>query len=99
MSVFVFIIIIVGLITFGEVASKWFEARPSRPGVEPGEGKDEEIERLREHVTLLAHQVERLTEEQRFMTRLLETTGRSGAHAAAPPSDETDVDRRRADAG
>ena len=99
MSVFVFIIIIVGLITFGEVASKWFEARPSRPEVEPGDAPDEEIERLREHVTLLAHQVERLTEEQRFMTRLLETAGRSSAHRAAS-SDETEGDRRRrADAG
>ena len=83
MSVFIFIIIIVGLITFGEVASKWFEARPSRPEVEPA--GDEEIERLREHVALLASQVERLTEEQRFMTRLLE----SGARGNPPPADET----------
>ena len=83
MSVFIFIIIIVGLITFGEVASKWFEARPSRLEVEPA--ADEEIERLREHVALLASQVERLTEEQRFMTRLLE----SGARGDAPPADET----------
>ena len=88
MSVFVFIIIIVGLITFGEVASKWFEARPSRPEVEPGAGQDEEIERLREHVARLTGQVERLTEEQRFMTRLLEATGRSSARAGAPPSDD-----------
>ncbi|WP_419934845.1 hypothetical protein [Candidatus Palauibacter sp.] len=84
MSVFIFIIIIVGLITFGEVASKWFEARPSRPEVEPA-GDDEDVERLREQVALLAHQVDRLTEEQRFMTRLLET----GARGDAPPADET----------
>ncbi|WP_419942517.1 hypothetical protein [Candidatus Palauibacter sp.] len=82
MSVFIFIIVIVGLITFGEVASKWFEARPSRPEVEPA--GDEEVERLREQVALLAGQVERLTEEQRFMTRLLE----SGARGNPPPSDE-----------
>lgn len=84
MSVFVFIIIIVGLITFGEVASKWFEARPARPEVEPGADPEEEVERLREHVALLADRVERLTEEQRFMTRLLETSGR----ARPPPSDD-----------
>ena len=96
MSVFVFIIIIVGLITFGEVASKWFEARPSRPEVEPGTGQDDEIERLREHVARLTGQVERLTEEQRFMTRLLEAGGRSRARAGAPPPDDDGRDRREA---
>ena len=65
------------------MASKWFEARPSRPEVEPA-GDDEDVERLREQVALLASQVERLTEEQRFMTRLLE----SGARGNPPPSDE-----------
>jgi hypothetical protein len=84
MSVFIFIIVIVGLITFGEVASKWFEARPSRPEVEPA--ADGEVERLREQVALLASQVDRLTEEQRFMTRLLET----GARGDAPPADDND---------
>ncbi|WP_419167227.1 hypothetical protein [Candidatus Palauibacter sp.] len=40
------------------------------------------VERLREQVALLAHQVDRLTEERRFMTRLLET----GARGDAPPA-------------
>ncbi|MCY3698546.1 MAG: hypothetical protein OXH46_02755 [Gemmatimonadetes bacterium] len=84
MSVFVFIIIIVALVTFGEVAQKWFAARPSPTPVEPG-GDDEEIERLREHVALLANQVDQLTEEQRFMTRLLE----GGGLAGGAPSDES----------
>ena len=83
MSVFVFIIIIVALVTFGEVAQKWFAARPSPTPVEPG--RDDEIERLREHVALLADQVDRLTEEQRFMTRLLE----GGGHGRGAPSDES----------
>ena len=82
MSVFVFIIIIVALVTFGEVAQKWFAARPSPTPVEPG--GDAEIERLREHVALLANQVDQLTEEQRFMTRLLE----GGGVASGAPSDE-----------
>jgi len=83
MSVFVFIIIIVALVTFGEVAQKWFAARPSPTPVEPG--RDDEIERLREHVALLANQVDQLTEEQRFMTRLLE----GGGLAGGAPSDES----------
>ncbi|WP_420441519.1 hypothetical protein [Candidatus Palauibacter sp.] len=82
MSVFVFIIIIVALVTFGEVASKRVAARPPTP-VEPG--RDAEVERLREHVALLASQVDRLTEEQRFMTRLLE----GAAPASRAPSDES----------
>ena len=83
MSVFVFIIIIVALVTFGEVAQKWFAARPSPAPVAPG--RDDDIERLREHVALLANQVDRLTEEQRFMTRLLE----GGGLGRGAPSDES----------
>ncbi|MYA33393.1 MAG: hypothetical protein F4164_04610 [Gemmatimonadales bacterium] len=87
MSVFVFIIIIVALVTFGEVAQKWFAARPSPTPVEPG--RDDEVERLREHVALLANQVDRLTDEQRFMTRLLEGGGLEGRRASGTPSDES----------
>ena len=83
MSVFVFIIIIVGLVTFGELAKTWLEGRPQRPEVEPGGGETDEVERLREHVSLLAQQVDRLTEEQRFMTRLLETGERRTPSASA----------------
>ncbi|MCG8468012.1 MAG: hypothetical protein MJB57_07330 [Gemmatimonadetes bacterium] len=81
MSVFIFIIVIVGLVTFGEVASKWLEAGAARPTLEPG--REDEVEQLREQVALLADRVDRLTEEQRFMTRLLEAS--SGSQAL--PSD------------
>ena len=57
--------------------------RPPPTPVEPG--RDAEVERLREHVALLANQVDQLTEEQRFMTRLLE----GAAPASRAPSDES----------
>jgi len=72
MGVFFFIIIIVGLVTFGEVASKWLEQGTTRQALDPGE--EDEVSRLREQVSLLADQVDRLSEEQRFMTRLLEAS-------------------------
>lgn len=71
MSVFAFIIIIVGLVTLGEVMSKFFERQPDRPMALPRD--DEEVLELRERVDELTDRVERLTEEQRFMTRLLES--------------------------
>jgi hypothetical protein len=57
MSVFIFIIIIVGLVTCGEVLTKWLDRGGSQPQVGPG--NEAEIAHLRE-------------QEQRFMTRLLE---------------------------
>jgi len=83
MSVFVFIIIIVALVTVGEVAQKWFAARPTPTPVEPG--RDDEIERLREHVSLLASQVDQLTEQQPSITRPLAV----GGLANAAPSDDS----------
>ncbi|WP_420447129.1 hypothetical protein [Candidatus Palauibacter sp.] len=71
MSVFFFVIMIVALVTFGKVVSKLVDARSAPPALEPG--RETEIESLREQVALLAGEVDRLTEEQRFMTRLLET--------------------------
>lgn len=71
MSVFFFVIIIVALVTFGKVVSRLVDARSAPPALEPG--RETEIESLREQVALLAGEVDRLTEEQRFMTRLLET--------------------------
>ena len=70
MSVFIFIVIIVGLVTCGEVLTKWLDHGGSRPQVSPG--NEAEIAHLQEQVLLLSEQVDRLTEEQRFMTRLLE---------------------------
>jgi len=77
MGVFFFIIVIVGLVTFGEVASKWLESGASRKALEPG--RDEQMDVLREQVSQLSEQVDRLTEEQRFMTRLLESSSSSTA--------------------
>lgn len=83
MSVFAFIIIIVGLVTLGEVMSKFFEGQSERPAALPRD--DEDVARLRERVDDLTDRVERLTEEQRFMTRLLE--GSSSAAAIPPQRD------------
>ena len=83
MSVFIFVIIIVGLAMCGEVASKWLERGASRH--ELGSGGDEEVSRLRAEVALLSDQVSRLSEEQRFMTRLLE----AGSPSVQAPSGES----------
>ena len=69
MSVFLFIIVIVGLVTCGEVLSKALDQRAARPAIDPG--REAEVGQLREQVESLATEVARLTEEQRFMTRLL----------------------------
>jgi len=80
MSVFAFIIIIVGVVTLGEVMSKYLERQPERPAVDPA--GESGIAELRERVDELTDRVERLTEEQRFMTRLLES---ASSGAAIPP--------------
>lgn len=83
MSVFAFIILIVGMVTLGEVMSKYFERQAERPAPLPRD--DEDMARLRERVDDLTDRVERLTEEQRFMTRLLE--GTSSVAAIPQPRD------------
>jgi len=88
MSVFAFIIIIVGLVTLGEVMSKFFERQAEHPAALPRD--DEEMARLRERVDDLTDRVERLTEEQRFMTRLLES---ASSVAAIPPQRDPGRDR------
>ena len=79
MSIFFFIIVIVGLVTGGEIVSKYLDQRTQPPMVPPG--ADPEVAQLREQVDYLASEVERLSEEQRFMTRLLEGSGRSAGGA------------------
>lgn len=83
MSVFFFIIVIVALVTCGEVLSKWMDRQAIQPPV--GSGSEREIADLREQVLLLSEQVDRLTEEQRFLTRLLEE--RAGATPLAEHSE------------
>lgn len=75
MGVFFFIIVIVGLVTGGEIVSKYLDQRAAQPALPPA--NDAEVHQLREQVEYLASQVERLSEEQRFMTKLLEGSGGS----------------------
>ena len=97
MGVFTFIIMIVALVTLGEVASKWLEGSRARPSVEPA--PDGEMARLREQVESLTDRVEQLSEEQRFLTRLLEerpratalpTSGESRPERSGPPPEGPD---------
>lgn len=79
MSVFLLIVIFIIFVTLSlgvEVVSKRLAARRSSSPVEGSPAG--EVDRLREHVALLADQVDRLTEEQRFITRLLEGEAPSG---------------------
>jgi hypothetical protein len=82
MSVFFFIIVIVGLVTGGEIVSKYLDQRGTAPVIPPAD--DAEVRQLREQVEYLADQVERLSEEQRFMTKLLEGSGRAETGAGGP---------------
>jgi len=86
MSVFFFIIVIVGLVTCGEVVTKFLERGSGRPALDPG--RDAEVGQLRDQVESLATQVERLSEEQRFMTRLLEGSPEGTARGSGPQTQE-----------
>lgn len=81
MTVFLFIIVIVGLVTCGQVCQTLFEQRSSRPAPVPG--SEAELRELRERVAELTDEVERLSEEQRFMTRLLEAAPPGATRSAA----------------
>ena len=70
MSAFFLIIIVVGLVMGGQVVSQYLEQSARRPEIDPA--SPGEIGELRERVEYLTSEVERLSEEQRFMTRLLE---------------------------
>jgi cell division protein FtsB len=83
MSIFFFIIIIVALVMGGQVVSQALEQSARRPEIDPA--REAEIGELKERVEYLTSEIERLTEEQRFMTRLLE-----GSPAGSTrPSEET----------
>jgi len=82
MSVFFFIIVIVGLVTCGEVVTKFLERGSARPVIDPA--RETEVGQLREQVEDLTSQVERLSEEQRFMTRLLEGSREATSEGSEP---------------
>jgi hypothetical protein len=65
---------IVLVITLGEVVTKGMDAfaRRSQRPVAPPAADNEQIRELNDKYDLLAGQLERLAEEQRFLTRLLE---------------------------
>ena len=86
MGVFIFIIVIVGIVTCGEVVTKLIERGMVAPAIDPA--RDEELRQLREQVEALASEVERLTEEQRFMTRLLEGSPVRTAAGSEPQRQE-----------
>ena len=71
MSFWIFIIVVVAIATCGDVMAKWAQAAGRRREV-PAAPKSEELGELRERVELLSDEVNRLDEEQRFLTRLLE---------------------------
>lgn len=74
-SLFIFILVLVTVITCGEVLSKWAEASARRPKLEgdpEGGTGNAEISELREAVAQLSERLDRLSEEQGFLTQLLE---------------------------
>lgn len=83
MSVFFFVIIIVGLVTCGRVVQTYLDQSAQRPVIDPA--REEDLGRLREQVEYLASEVDRLSEEQRFMTRLLEGTPAGSARGQTEP--------------
>lgn len=75
MDLWLVIIIIVAVTTGGKVLTTAIEAFSGRPAPLPPPGDSrsgEDVRALRERVETLAEQVERLQEEQRFLTGLLE---------------------------
>jgi len=88
MTVFAFIIIIVGLVTCGEVMSKFFERQPERPAVDPG--SEAELAELRERVEDLTDRVERLTESAPSVAAIPTPRDRGIDRTAGAQSEGTD---------
>lgn len=81
MSFWMFVVLIVLLVTGGDLLSRWMDRREPRLPAGTGE---REVRELREQVEDLSRQVQRLSEEQRFLTRLLEERP-GGADEASEP--------------
>ncbi|MFQ5679787.1 MAG: hypothetical protein ACE5HP_10070 [Gemmatimonadota bacterium] len=86
MSFWFAIIAIVVVVTCGEVLTKAIEGFSRRPSPPPVAG--EEIQRLREQVELLSKRVDRLSEDQKFLTRLLEERPRLPDHGQREEANE-----------
>ena len=80
MDLWLMVIIVVVVITSGQVITQAIDAFSRRSLPSPGSdgprsasgGSEDEVSRLREQVATLSDRVERLQEEQRFLTGLLE---------------------------
>ena len=81
MGLFEMIVLVVLISVVGDVASKAAGRRKRRKATPaPDSG---EIAELRQQLELVAEQVDRLTEEQRFLTRLLEERPRLLDHSTS----------------
>lgn len=70
MSLWTAVVLIVLIATLGEALARRYDAS-RRAELPPGPG-ERELAELRERVEVLVERVDRLSEEQRFLTRLLE---------------------------
>lgn len=80
MPLWLVVLIIVVVVTCGGVVQKAIEAFSQRPRSLPGADRnpeDDEVLRLREQVESLTERLERVREEQRFLTNLLEERPRA----------------------
>jgi len=81
MGLFEMIVLVVLISVVGDVAAK-AAGRRKRREVPPTPDRGE-IAEMRQRMELLAEQVDRLTEEQRFLTRLLEERPRLEDHSTS----------------
>ena len=82
MGLFEMIVLVVLISVVGDVAAKAAGRRKQRREVPPTPDRGE-IAEMRQRMELLAEQVDRLTEEQRFLTRLLEERPRLEDHSTS----------------
>lgn len=71
MEFWLFVIIVVVVMTCGKVVTAAIEAFSRQRELRPGPGT-EEVRQLREELERLEGRLNRISEEQRFLTRLLE---------------------------
>jgi len=74
-------LVILVLVPIGRAVARYVTAKTERLSDAPAPAAPEELQDLQEQVERLGERVARLTEQQRFLTRLLES----------PPSQEADA--------